>query len=262
MEIHPVKHVKGDMNRYCGPSAISIVTGMTTGEAARLLRHVSRKRSIKGTSSTQMYSAFEKCGIYMKSLRVPLKPDPNISFDAQGHRWQRAVKTKDKQPDRRPTLAQWLRDSGDLRTAGRVFLVSAGNHWQIITGRRFCCGITRQIVGFTHDKVMRRARVSEVYELTAGRLRGITIPDLVRKPKKTITGDKQYAEVKKLEREYGFKGRIERDGHIKDYVVPACDLFPRGFSTMHHDWWETLSRLLDAIADYEAHVDEDGHMSR
>lgn len=41
LQIKPVNHgkVKADKNRYCGPSAISAITGMTTGEAARLIDH-------------------------------------------------------------------------------------------------------------------------------------------------------------------------------------------------------------------------------
>lgn len=252
MKIYPVKNVKGDSNKYCGPAALSIVTGMTTGEAARLLRHQSGKASIKGTTHGQMQRAFKACGVTMKSIwikpaeaKVRTKRDP---FDG------RVIGTY---VEDRPTLTQWLKDSQSIRTSGRVFLVSAGHHWQIITGRRFCCGITKQIVSITDKKANRRARVEAVYELTAiGR---ITIPAAARKPKASATIHPCRRELKALERKHGFKGKLERDGDWVDYVVSPCEVFPDGLSTMHHDWFETLNRVELALDDPS--IIEDGYVS-
>lgn len=253
MKIHPVKNVKGDSNRYCGPAALSIVTGMTTGEAARLLRAQSGKASIKGTSSGQMARAFKSCGVTMKTVwikpaeaKVRTKRDP---FDG------RVIGTY---TETRPTLTQWLKDSQSIRTTGRVFLVSAGHHWQIITGRRFCCGIVKEIISITDKRANRRARVENVFELTtSGR---ITIPNNARKPKASAAVCPYRRDLKMLEKQHGFKGKVERDRDWIDYVVPKCETFPLGFGTMHHDWAETLSRVEMALEDPTV-LDDSGWLS-
>lgn len=222
MNIKPVNRPTGQ-NRFCGPAAISIVTGMETDEAARLLRHVSGRKAIKGTSSYCMARAFLMCGVRMNHVHIDPREPTKI-----GNR-----------KESRPTLAQWLKESVSERTSGRVFLVNAGNHWQVISGRRYCCGITRQIVSIKDKRVARRARVRAVYELVAdGR---VQVPAEARKPK--IKTDPYRAELKALERRHGFKGRIERDGPLKDYVVDPCDTFPAGLQTLHYSWGETLNRI-------------------
>ena len=142
MEIKNVNRVKGG-NRFCGPAAISAVTGCTTDEAARVLRNVNGKRAIMGTSARDMKLAYTHFGVSMNLL----------------HNYPKK--------DERPTLASWLREHSSIRTAGRVFLVCAGNHWQLVSGRRIVCGLIREVVSLTHEKVRRRARVAYVYELTA-----------------------------------------------------------------------------------------------
>ena len=46
MKIKAVNNSTSDVNNYCGPAVISAVTGMTTGEAARLIRHVSGQKMV------------------------------------------------------------------------------------------------------------------------------------------------------------------------------------------------------------------------
>ena len=48
-----------DRNRYCGPSVISAVTALTTGEAARLIRKQSGRKMVKGTYSSEVKKALE-----------------------------------------------------------------------------------------------------------------------------------------------------------------------------------------------------------
>jgi len=253
VKIHPVKNAKGDSNRYCGPAALSIVTGMTTGEAARLLRAQSGKASIKGTSSGQMQRAFKACGVTMKTIWFKPAEPKVMKKRLPGTNWVIGSYT-----ETRPTLTQWLKDSQSIRTTGRVFLVSAGNHWQIITGRRFCCGIVKDIISITDKRANRRARVENVFELTAtGR---ITIPGTARKPKASTTVCPYRRDLKALEKKHGFKGKIERDRDWIDYVVPKCDTFPLGFGTMHHDWAETLGRVEMTLEDPNV-LDDDGWLS-
>lgn len=253
MKIHPVKNVKGDSNRYCGPAALSIVTGMTTGEAARLLRTLSGKASIKGTTSGQMQRAFKACGVSMKPIYV--KPAPAKTMTKRD---PFSGLVLGSYVEDRPTMTQWLKDSQAIRKPGRVFLISAGHHWQIVSGRRFCCGIVKQIISITDKKANRRARVENVYELTVADR--ITIPASARKPKAGATTCPFRRDLKALEKKHGFKGKVERDGDWVDYMIPACQTFPLGFGTPHYDWAETLNRVEMALEDPSV-LDDNGWLT-
>lgn len=139
--MHPVTHGK-TKNRFCGPAAISIITGIDTGTAAALLRHKTGRRQITSTHTWEVSKVLSALGFHLRPFYL-----------------QPAAKN-------RPTLAGWLKSSVEERTAGRLFLVAAGNHWQVVSGRRYCCGLTGEIVSIRDERVKRRARVSEVYEIT------------------------------------------------------------------------------------------------
>lgn len=229
MKIFSVKHDPRDRNRFCGPSAISAVTGMATGEAARLLRHVTARRQITGTTSPAMRRAFAQCGIAMTSMNVKLdyrkKGNMLIAKGAE-------------------TLAQWLKRMD--RPEGVVYLVAAGNHWQIISGRRYVCGQTGEIVSVRDKKVHRRARVTEAYILTAND--GVIIPDIAKKPtKKTTWADewkrKRYAEFRKFAREHGLQYTIYPECGTEYISVHPTPFWPDGFETLHYDFAETLQRM-------------------
>jgi len=255
MNIHPVNHAKGDKNQYCGPSAISILTGMSTGEAARLIRHVTGKKQVQGTSTGAIRRSLLMCGLQSRPLFVPTSTrmvQRKASLMRAGGTY---MKTSGDL-----TLAQWLKQTVDIRTAGRVFLVVARNHWQVITGRRYCCGQTGKIISIRDKGCKRRARVTEVYEITQpGK---IVIPAAARKPKASATVDPARKELEALLKKHGIpKGKIVPDGHIKDYVIPPCDHFKLGCSTIHYDWGETLYRIECAIEHPITVAENDGHWS-
>jgi hypothetical protein len=196
-----------DENRYCGPSVISALTDLTTGEAARLIRMQTGARKITGTSTSEVGRALRACNISMQSCYYP-----------------------DLDRKTRPTLAGWLRMSKADRTPGRIFLIIAGRHWQLVSGRRYTCGRIREIVSIKDKRVKRRARVAKVYELTSD---NVTRPDIdVSKPKDPNAGVRAKAQriAKKIGAEievdnYGEgnhywtgppKGLFEEDGRTKD----------------------------------------------
>ena len=148
LRIKPVNHgsTPRDKNRYCGPSVISAITGMTTGEAAAQLRAVSGKRAITGTCTSWVRAVLRRNNIEMLSCRDV---------------WNIKLNRTDG-----VTLAGWLKHTVKDRNADRVFLLVAGWHWQLVQGRRYVCGQTRQIVSIRDKRVKRRARVAEVYELS------------------------------------------------------------------------------------------------
>lgn len=259
MNIHPVTHEKGDKNRFCGPAAISIITGMTTGEAARLLRRVSGDTQVRGTQTWEVLRALRMCNLGFRPYHVPTETKivtKKRSWFSRGGEYQ--IKKGEL------TLAGWLKETVPIRKPGRVFLVVAGTsdnqHWQVISGRRYCCGVTREIVSITSDKVKRRARVSEVYEILLHPGNRIKIPSVVRKPKPRV--DPYKREVQQFLRHRKLpQGKIVRDGHIKDFVVPPCEHWPLGFSTMHHDWSDTFYRLEWCFEHPEELLNDGGHYS-
>lgn len=241
MNINPVNIDPKDHNRFCGPAAISILTGMTTGSAARLLRHVTGKDRIMGTHHFHVRAALQACGVTMsrRFLAHYGFNDPNA---------------------KNPTLTQWLKASQTSRTTGRVYLVSAGNHWIIITGRRYCCGLTKGIISIRDKQAKRRARVDGVWEITTEK---VSIPadkiaPIVR-PKRRV--DPHYGYLKALERQHGFKGRLDHDCDPPDYTVEPCERFPRGLATCHYDWMETWSRVEECLEN-PILIDDEGYFGR
>ena len=242
VNIKTVNHgtTRADGNRYCGPSVISAVTGMTTGEAARLIRHVGGRKSVKGSYVSEVTRALEMCGIKSTYQNFGLKLGRSKG----------------------PTLAAWLRHTVKERTAKRVFLIVAGHHWQLVQGRRYVCGIVGELVSVRHKRVKRRARVSNVYELSS--LGTIQIPAEARKPKRDAVVSSDYAKAKRLAKKMEIDIDCEQIGPSRQYDVQKwisyddvdennehLDFADLGVIDGHcsYDWNEVLWKL-DEIAEY------------
>ena len=238
LKIKPVNHgtTKADANRYCGAAVVSAITGMTTGEAARLVRHLSGVRSVKGTTIRQIRDAFNACGVQFNRFEP-------VKF---GMRFNRTNGV---------TLTGWLRGTVKYRNAERVFLVVAGQHWQLVQGRRYVCGLTNEIVSIKDKKVKRRARVSYVYELTAPD--GITIPHVAKKPKNPNSGATA-SKARRLAKELGIEIEIdcnhdnERSYWLGGYK-DAVDYAEIGVIEQHTAYsWSEVVDTLQAIKDYKS----------
>jgi hypothetical protein len=243
VNIRSVNHgtTKADKNRYCGPSVISAVTGMTTGEAARLLRHVGGRKSIKGSYVSEVTNALAMCNIKCTYQNFGLKLSRSKG----------------------PTLAAWLRHTVKERTAKRVFLIVAGHHFQLVQGRRYVCGILGDPVSIRHKRVKRRARVSNVYELSS--LGTIQIPAEARKPKRSASPQaSDYAQAKRLAKKMEIEIELDQIGPSRQYDIQKwisykdVDLAnePLDFADMgvidghcSYDWSEVLWKL-EVIEDY------------
>ena len=225
LKLRPIKDGK-DKNRYCGPSVVSAVTKLTTGEAARLIRIQSNKKKVTGTTSRQIHRAMKACNIRMVTHHASL----------YGAHFNRSNGI---------TLARWLKLSVKHRTEGRVFLVVAGWHWQLISGRRYTCGRIRDIVSIRDKRVKRRARVAEVYELIS---ENVTKPDFdVSKPKYVDIYANIKAKSRKLAKKIG--AEIEKSDWDSDwiYVSPPDSLQPDPYEDENgvSGWEEVLDRLKD-----------------
>src|SRR3954462_5037444 len=87
-------------NRYCGPGALAIVTGVATDETAKAIREVSGKRAVKGCSNSDLVWAGKRLG-------VELVERANV----KGLR-----------------LNQWIAD-GWTKEPGSVFVVNVTGHY-------------------------------------------------------------------------------------------------------------------------------------
>lgn len=137
VKLRPVNRGK---NHYCGPCVISIVSGIDTDAAAARIREYSGQRAVKGAGIPYVRQVMRDLGV--QTERLCIRED---QF----------------------TLAGLMRRlNADKRLAsGRAYLVIAGNHYQIVTARRYICGRTGEFVSIRDASVKRRARVHSVFEL-------------------------------------------------------------------------------------------------
>jgi len=214
-----------DKNRFCGPSVISALTNLTTGEAARLIRKQTGKACVMGTHSWEVANALRACNIELHDMAV-------------------------ERP--RPTLARWLKLSKEDRTPGRVFLILAGHHWQLVSGRRYTCGRIREIVSIRDKRVKRRARVRQVWELTSD---NVTKPDIdVSKPKDPNASIR--AKVYRLQKKIGAEVEVHREyGDMWVYPPSKVTNAQDPYEGDHHAdcWHDALKMLQDYVKIVEAH---------
>ena len=187
---------------------------MQSGEAARLLRKVSGRTKITGCHTHHLRSAFELCNVEVSYV-------PN---------WRNGAKT----------LGQWLKASASWRKR-KPYLVVAGNHFQLVQGRSFVCGITKDVVSQKHASVKRRACIAEVYELRVKPGCRIAVPADARKPKLTRKVNESYRAFRQYCKEQGLS-----------YEITHCDNieFSDGIQFPWYGCWnEALERHQDRFGE-------------
>ena len=136
-----IRSPKMEGNKYCGPAVVSSILGVTSGEAARLIRLQTGKRMVKGTRVSELITTLAAYNVTLAPVPLP------------------------RPSGKRLTLAAWLRNRN--RDSKQLYVVLAGNHYQLVQGRRFTCGIVKEIVSIKHPKVKRRASVAKVFAVIA-----------------------------------------------------------------------------------------------
>jgi len=232
MKIHSIK----GKNKFCGPAVVAALTGVSTDLGAAAIRKRSFQEFVKGTFTIHLLMTLLDFGL--------------SHFEHRGFNGM--------------TLAQFFKASASLRKGGRVFLVIAGDHFQLVKGNKFICGITKELVGFSHEKVKRRARVAEVFEITGK----ATLPAFPHPCSEKATSDKARArslassarvKAKKLAAEHGMRIEIEEIEGGRHYWVFAKretekhQDYPFEGDHIVYDWEEALNRVEDIIA-FEASI--------
>lgn len=222
------------LKRWCGPSAITIITGQPYHHALALLKdakkasrssRLTREPVIKGTSSATVRSVLLDLGYRTSRRNTPAGQ----------------------------TVAAWLaaRQGADHFA---TFLIAAANHWMVVEGEEACCGILGDPKPVTEMK-FRRGVLTEcwVVEPLPGRLKPIVTTPRA-KPRKVL-GAWERGEARdrrafvKLAKTHGLAYEIVRDcATIRYLEIAPCARFPLGLHTMHHDWAESLDRLQHCLA--------------
>lgn len=235
--LHHVNHSGPRKNRYCGPSALSAITGLSTGDTAAPLRKVSGKRKIVGTATCHMKTALEQLGYHT-----------GCAFDYEH------LPAKG-----RPTLLQWAKQRDDL---SETYLLSVGHHWAVVQGRRYVCGMVNRIVPIKQAP-KKRARVKaawRIYRHCEVNLANVIPPAPARKPD-VYNGDRQKA--KKLAAHWGIELDIGTPSSDVIWVYPPTALYDPDkegeqggdpFYDAHacYDWSEALERVEAYVKDAEA----------
>ena len=231
VSIKPVKPAAKGHNRFCGPAALSIIAGVDTAEAAAVIRFAGNKKCVMGTHDWDMVKALRLLGY---------KATSTGRFDNDN-------------PKSNPTLAAWLKS--DKRNGQTLYLVAAGNHWQVVQGRRYCCGLTKAIVSIRDEKVKRRARVTSVYAIEQERK--VALADVLpAKPKRDTSEDSDRRKARKLAQTYSIEIEIERwDGYNRTVVwgphwaphVDEEELDPFHGDHYAEDWADALGRVEDYV---------------
>lgn len=130
-----LQRVRQDTNRYCGPAAISAIAGIWTSEAAKLLRDVTERRKIICTTPEEVLTALRMLGYQERWLDFP-----------EGE-----------------TLGQWLNVFAFEND--RLYLISAGCHWQVVDAEHYVCGKTILPISHKNPFVPRKAKIKGVWEI-------------------------------------------------------------------------------------------------
>ncbi|MEM8515122.1 hypothetical protein RCH14_004482 [Massilia sp. MP_M2] len=134
-KLHGIKlsKVNENGNKFCGPSAISVIAGIGTKEASALIRSRTNSKSpVKGTYTHQVRFALEKLGYHMADAALTA----------------------------RVVLQDWAQEAA----RERVYLVAAANHWIVVEGDRAICGKTRDFVRL-EDHPNARSPVDMAFEV-------------------------------------------------------------------------------------------------
>lgn len=108
--MHALTGIPKDRTIWCGPSAISMLTGVGYGEVLDLLRLTTGRRTIKSVGQLAMIRALD-------SLGWTLRAEP--------------IRARDRR-----TFAWWLRSrTREQRLRGSAFLVELTRHYVVVDGR-------------------------------------------------------------------------------------------------------------------------------
>jgi hypothetical protein len=165
--LEKLKPVKNDIQTilWCGPAAISAVTGEKVSTVVQWMKQLSGKRSIKGVSKGLMQRTMTMLGWEASTIQKFDSERINGGTERIGSSIVvvSGFSTKYVPWKKRPTLARYLREHrADFQE--HACIVELTGHWVAVYGRRFCDNHTKEPV-FLRSSPHRRARVQSVLQI-------------------------------------------------------------------------------------------------
>lgn len=211
-------------NRYCGPTALATILGVTTDEAAFLIRKHSGQKAVKGAKTHHLVAVLREVGC---KVRV----------------YGGAFRNED-----RPTVAQWLSTQAKGLPSDQHIVLVHGDHFGTLLGRRYLCTLTKKQSVAHKDIPKRRARVSEWFVVQSLPEKPVVVA-LVRKPDPE-RGARQKA--KALAASHGIEIEVEpgRGGNVIVWGLRDIPDAEDPYEGDHYanDWADALDRV-QAYAD-------------
>jgi hypothetical protein len=229
MKLHTITGIPKGRTNWCGPSAVSVITGLPYIDSLNLMKdRRGNTRALKGTSNNEVRAALLRRGYVLAFSPLP---------------------------DDKPTLARWLRERPKEKVREMALLV-VSNHYIVVHGRKACDGWTKSPV-FTSEFPKRRRRVEKVWWVRE--IEGFKPGPVPEAPKKAAEPSARYEQeayraLHKVTNALHADYKVDRDSYFE---MAPCAQFPKGFVTFHYGWRETLDRLERCIADPSI-MDEDG----
>lgn len=151
MKLHPVTVASPRYRPWCGPAALSIITGLPADSMKpriNAMRDRAPGAAVKGVRHIEMEWALAQLGFKVQLSWSYLRA---TGWDASVAEARAA----------RPTLARWLAER-QPKHMHNMLLVTVGNHYVVVKGRKLCDNFTVEPV-FIRRAPHRRKRISFVY---------------------------------------------------------------------------------------------------
>lgn len=204
-------------NRWCGPTAIATVLGISTDDASRAVRSITGKPQVTGMTTVAMAMTLMKLGCKVRHQRV----------------------------DGKPTAVSWVRANRDIYRDKHVILVH-GHHFGTLLGNRFLCSLSHRETVPATELPKARGRVVEYIVVEALPEVAPAIPEPVRKTK--VRPDMNMVRLTKLAADYGIEVEQE-DAESLIWVGPMEDMLDDPFDDDHYcdDYFAAQDRVLKYI---------------
>ncbi len=214
-----IRPVNFTTNKYCGPAALSAITGMDTATAAREIRSRSHQKRVTGSHPRHVLAV-------LKSLGFHARQDFTSYYGGDFREW----------------AAETAEERGD-----NVYLIVAGNHYRVVQGDKYVCGISREIVSVDDAPVSSRVRSKTTQIFLITKVDEVELPT----PYKVVDEQaKVRRDAKKIMKKYNVEVERESMGDrtwIYYLWNPTNELHL--YQTGCIDWFEILHVLEDAVAE-------------
>jgi len=162
-----LRAVKNDVTTklWCGPAAISAVTGEPVSKIMGILRDLSGRRTIKGVGYRLLQRTLAQLGWEAVTIHRfdRRRTEPKVERISASITVTSGAGVEFVEPKKRPTLARYCREHrADFQE--HACIIGVTGHYVAVYGRRFCDNHTNEPV-FLRKSPHRRTRVEQVFQI-------------------------------------------------------------------------------------------------